>query len=281
MSDKPAGFLNRVLGRKSADETDAAPALASRLDTAPMDAGPILTLCFSYERGDNPREVTSADYALNMLLKGLSRLKIRATFQCPARLAETAFAQVTLIRDAGHEIACQGYRHETPADLTGAGLTATLKKCREVLGELEIAPAGFHPPAEISDAADFQRIAAEGFRYISELSREDGPRLLVDKPGPLVRMPIAGNDSGYARHPENPRHVVEKHAALIERLARKKHYLALNYHTWVLGESRERFSHLEELLKLALDHQVQFRPFVQALPAPYRPKPGGAAEARA
>jgi len=274
MSGKSGGILKRLFGGSSEPKSeDAAPGRASRLSMAPMDPGPILTLCFSYERGESARDVTHSDSALERTLQLLARLKIHATFHCPARLAETAFNQLGSIRDAGHEIACQGYRRESAAELTGNALSDTLRKCRESLSELDVTPVGFHPPGELGEAGAYLRLAREGFRYVSALSREDNPRLLVETP-PLVRMPIAANDSGYARHPEDPRHVLTKHLALVDRLIRKRHYLALNYHVWVLGDATERFADLEAVASRALRAGASVRPFVTALPAPYRPASG-------
>ena len=40
------------------------------------------------------------------------------------------------------------------------------------------------------------------------------PSLTVSDP-PLVFLPITSNDSGYIRHPEDPKHVYNKHHGVI------------------------------------------------------------------
>ncbi|MEE8168963.1 MAG: polysaccharide deacetylase family protein [Phycisphaerae bacterium] len=274
MNEDSGGFLQRWFGRKrEATPTVDSAGLASRGTLAPMEPGPILTVAFNFEHGGRHGTASGVDYALERTVSCLDQRGIHATFHCPARQAETAHEQLAHIRDAGHEIACHGYDRESSRELVGEALERMLTLCQEAMSDMGVQAIGFHPPAECKSPDAYRAIARHGFRYISELSREDNPRLLISKPALLLRMPIAANDSGYARHPEQPRHVLEKHRALIERVVRKEHYLALSYHIWILGEEPARFDDLQALLDTAQSAGVKFRTFEQALPETYRPKP--------
>jgi peptidoglycan/xylan/chitin deacetylase (PgdA/CDA1 family) len=249
---------------------DEAVVLARRAMIAAMEQGPLLTMSFNYETHTSD-DLTSSEYALDHVLDMLAGFGVHATFQCPARMAETTPQPMVRIARAGHDLCCCGYNHETAAEVEGPGFNGALTKARVALTRRNIHAIGLHPPVALKDPALYPIIARNGFRYVSELSREDNPRLLIDQPAPLIKMPIASNDSGYTRHPENPKHVYEKHEALIQRVIRKQHYLALNYHLWVLGDRRERLDQVRALLKMAIDGGVKIRSFAEALPPDYRP----------
>src|SRR5438045_6686355 len=111
----------------------------------------------------------------------------------------------------------------------------------------------------------------QGFKYKCELMKHNSrPTLIVQDP-PLVQLPIGSNDSGYIRHPDDPKHVYNKHHGLIIRAIQARQYLALAYHTWMFGERRERFDDFVQLMEATLEGGVKIVPFVEALPERYRP----------
>jgi len=256
------GIWKRLFGGKEQDAASGQSSLLSEMD------GPLMTLAFDFGRGSDD---VDANNSLGRILKYLDKLNIKATFWCAAKLCETAPVPLAKIRDAGHEIGCLGYQHEALQKLDNQMLSRVLMRCRELMAKRGLHPAGYRPPTGTIDERICREVARQGFKYIADLDPRKDPELIVAEPFPLVFMPIASNDSGFLRHPDEPHHVFEKHHTLIVKTIRERGFLALNYHTWVLGDHPGRIEDLLILIEKSVKAQMKFRPFVEALPSKYRP----------
>lgn len=273
MSGRLVRFFESLLGRRGEahDEADTPSAAREPSVLIDVDAQSAVIFSFNYDRALSGIDVTDADHGMERVLSVLAHLKVRAAFQCPAHLADTAPAQVVMIRDAGHEIVCHGYAHETLKTLTDDQLARLVLRCREEYAIRGIEPLGFHPPGHAREPRLAAHLALQGFRFVTELEHKGRPRLIPARPHPVVRMPIASNDSGYMRHPDDPQHVYAKHRRLIDKYARHGRLLALNYHVWMLGDKKERIEDVVLLIEEARKRQLRICTFAEALPERFRP----------
>lgn len=268
MSNSGSGFLSRLFRGKQ--QTDTAEEQSLRGE---MDKTPILALSFNYDRPTEAKDISQVEVGLDRILNCMSKLKLTATFHCAAKLCDTAATQIAHIRDAGHEIACNGYSRENLTEQSPESLRNLLLRCRDFMARRGIQAHGFHPPSEGMNPRIYKELAIHGFRYVTELKPSHTPVLLHPAPHPLVRMPITSNDSGYLRHRAEPHYVYEKHHELIVKMAQGKNYVGLNYHLSLLGESRQRIEDLLLIIEGAMKMQVAIRPFAESLPKAYRPPP--------
>lgn len=267
MSGDSGSIFGRLFGRKKAKVE----AIAGKSIVNEMAPGPILSLCLVYGRGADD---AIADAGLNIALQILDRRKVKCSFACAAKLAETAATQLARIRDHGHEIVCHGYQQESPQKLDDMMLSRLLMRCREVLAKRGVHAAGYMPPTGTMEPRVFNELAKQGFKYATELKQDKAdspPRLVVGDPLPLVYLAISSNDSGYVRHPEDPKHVFNKHHSILNRTLHAKSYVALCYHTWMFGERKERAEDFAHVLDTAQGAGFKIMPLVEALPERFRP----------
>lgn len=230
------------------------------------DIPPALTLSFDYERGLSGDDPSLADAGLEAVLAGLARRRLRATFNCCAKLAELAPERIRGIRDAGHEVACHGYAHESPRDLSDGDLRDMLRRSIEAFGALSIRPFGFRSPQSHWDKRLMRELATAGFRYSAEHDRANRPYVITRQPAALIRFPVRTDDWDYIRNPAAPE-VVSRHTAYLRTAAAAKLPLALGYHPWVLAQDVRRVHDWEALVDLALELQVPIAPFADLLPS--------------
>lgn len=225
-----------------------------------------LTFSFDYERGLSGDDPTLADTGLDAVLAGLARRRVRATFNCCAKLAELAPDRIRSIAAAGHEVACHGYAHESPRDLSDADLVDMLRRSVDVFGAVSIRPIGFRSPQSHWDKRLMRELSATGFLYSAERDRASRPYVITRQPQALIRFPIRTDDWDYIRNPAAPE-VIARHTGYLRAAAAAKLPLALGYHPWVLAQDASRLRDWESLLDLALALQVPIAPFSDLMPS--------------
>lgn len=204
-----------------------------------------------------PRRVASAT---RFVLDALAAHDVQATFFVLGWVAEREPSLVREIADAGHEVACHGYGHVLPADLTDDEFRADLLRARRVLEDLSGQPVvGYRAPSFNINRDQLRVLAASGFRYdtsIHPFTLHDryaqvddlGDRLQpgvyeltgglveltlpVERWGP-VQLPVGGG--GYFRlFPSS------LFRTLVRRLlTRQRHYL-MYLHTWEFDPAQPR-----------------------------------------
>lgn len=229
------------------------------------DIPPALTLSFDYERGLAGDDIALADAGLDAILIALDRRKLRATFNCCARIAELAPDRIRCIVEAGHEVACHGYAHESPRDLTDSELRDMLRRSLDAFGDVGVRPAGFRSPQSHWDKRLMRELAGANFRYSAEHDRSHRPYVITRQPRDLIRFPVATDDWDYVRNPAAPE-IQVRHAAYLRNAAATNFSLALGYHPWVLAQDSKRLRVWESLVDLAIELQFPIVPFSQLLP---------------
>lgn len=226
---------------------------------------PTFVLSFDYERGLAFDSAELADRGLDLVLAALARRNLRGTFNCVARIVEVAPERIQAIAAAGHEVACHGYMHESPRDLTDLQLRQMLFRSRETFARLDISPIGFRSPRSHWDQRLPQELARLGFRYNAEHDKAHHPYLLAAEPKPVVRMPVTTDDWGYVKYPTEPDRVPSRHLRYLRRAAEQKLFLALGYHPWLLAEKPQRFAEFEALIDLAVNSGFRIGCFADVL----------------
>lgn len=129
---------------------------------------------------------------VDRLLRLFQSLKISATFFVPGREVERHPGLIKDIRDAGHEIAANGYALEDHSAL-GDNELETLKKAHGCLGDLlGTAPVGWRAPDGLMSAKTLGHLATLGYLYDSSFQDDDFPYLL-DKDGGVGMVEIPQN----------------------------------------------------------------------------------------
>lgn len=132
-----------------------------------------------------------ADPGTDRLLSLLDKLKLRITFNVVADLCRSHPQRVARIRDAGHEIACHGYRHERPRDLPRTNLDNMLQDALDCFAELDTRPIGFRSPESAWCVPLLSALARHGFRWNAE--RDPAIRPYRISRG-LIRFPVRTDD---------------------------------------------------------------------------------------
>ncbi|MFQ5410847.1 MAG: polysaccharide deacetylase family protein [Phycisphaerae bacterium] len=241
----------------------------AKRELLPIDR-PTVGLCFDYERGIAYDSQYLSDIGLDLILKALKQHSLRATFNCPAKLCETSPDQLSMIADAGHEIAVLGYADETPADLTPDAIKQLVYTCRNAYARRGLNPTGFRVAKSKWDDRLTGEMAAQGFLYNAE--HDHSRHLYVLSPGspPLVRIPIYTDDRGLRRGEDTYDTTVSKHLRLIRKAIQHTCFVSICFHPWIMAEDMERFEHWQIWLTHALKGGAKVCAMEDALPAEYR-----------
>ena len=118
----------------------------------------------------------SVTRALPRILELLADLDLGATFFVEGLNTELYPDTLLEIAEAGHEIACHGWRHERWADLTPARERDVLERSIQAMRELSIRPLGFRPPGGDLTPSSLAVLKELDFAYCSPAGRGYGIR---------------------------------------------------------------------------------------------------------
>jgi polysaccharide deacetylase family protein (PEP-CTERM system associated) len=122
------------------------------------------------------------------ILQLLERYQIRATFFILGWVADREPMLVKEIAAAGHEIACHGYGHIMPLQLTTAAFREDLLRARKTLEDISGSPVvGYRAPSFNIDHDRLAIVAECGFQYDSS----HHPFAVHERYGRLGRLPAA------------------------------------------------------------------------------------------
>lgn len=166
--------------------------VGSRLHSLPAPAEPTCCLFCDFE-GHFAGEAGAAfaDRGTDRLLTLLDSLGLRITFNVVADLCRLHPKRVARIRDAGHEIACHGHRHERPRDLPRTNLDNMLQDALDCFAELGVRPIGFRSPESAWSVPLLPALARHGFRWNAERDPAIGPYRISRG---LIRFPVRTDD---------------------------------------------------------------------------------------
>lgn len=183
------GALSRWIEKRRRRMTAYA---GSRLHSLPAPVEPACCLFCDFEghfAGEEGAEF--ADPGTDRLLSLLDAHGLRITFNVVADLCRSHPQRVARIRDAGHEIACHGYRHERPRDLPRANLDNMLQGALACFAELGVRPIGFRSPESAWSVPLLPALARHGFRWNAERDPATGPYRISRG---LIRFPVRTDD---------------------------------------------------------------------------------------
>ena len=117
---------------------------------------------------DDPPSFCEKD--LNSILDFFSALNITATFFVLGEIAETSPGLVEMIADAGHEIACHGYSHDSATSLGVIKFEEHLEKAKGVIERvLRTKLLGYRSPNYGINTEAINILESRGFRYDSSV----------------------------------------------------------------------------------------------------------------
>lgn len=238
-------------------------------------AGATVGLCFDYERDllmDSSPELS--DFGIEHILGVLKKHKLRATFNCAAKLCEEMTHQIRRIADHGHELAVYGYAGESWTDLDAAAMKQLLYKCRAAFSRAGLSPIGFRSKSTQCNAIMAHELALQRFRYNSQHDHAKHPYICLKDDPPLARIPVATDDRGFVRgrkkdHEEASK-VLSKHDRYLRKALVRGHFISIAYHPWILAEEKSRMREWETWLEAAIKSGARVGALEDALPAEYR-----------
>ena len=267
MAEEKAGWFGRVFKRKAATEKQMSH-LAAR-DAVPVKQ-PTIGLNFDYARGLDFENDFLSDDGLKRIMATLKRYGLRATFNCPAKLCELASDQITMIAEAGHEIAVMGYNNESPKELTQDAIKQMLFACRNAFRQRGLHPIGFRSPFSHWTEGLCEELSKQQFLYNAEHDHAKNPYVLVPGEPPLLRIPIYTDDRGLRRREKTYNATVSKHHRLIRRAMTGKHFVSICFHRWLLAEEQHRMDHWEDWLESAVKSGSRLCAMEDVIPEQYR-----------
>ncbi len=256
--DKKIGFISRLFGKKSDNPENGKKLLPSNEAR--------LGLCFHYERGINFCSEFLSEVGLKYILKELKRQEVKATFFCPARLAETVPEHVTGLYRRGHEIAALGNEGEAPAEQTDDGVKQLVYTCRAKFANIGVPIVGFRAPHGQWDERLCRELARQKYRYSAEHEHTKGVYVITPGKPPLYRVPIYSTDKGLLRREETVNRTISKHHRLLRKASEGRHFTSVCFHAWILAEEKDRMQHFIDWLNAAVKLGIKIGPLRDALP---------------
>lgn len=219
----------------------------ARFRRLPRPDAPAVALFCDFEgHHAGPEGDRFADRGLDRLLAALGSLQLRMTFNVVAELCRTHPRRIERIVAAGHEIACHGWRHERPRELSVGQLDDMLRGARACFAELDLRPIGFRAPESAWSAALLHRLPTHGFRWNAERDAADGPYRITPQ---VVRVPVATDDWDLAGGETTAGKILDKWNRHIEAAMFARRVIGLGVHEWIIGRFDEFAAGFDSLLR--------------------------------
>jgi peptidoglycan-N-acetylglucosamine deacetylase len=220
----------------------------ARLRRIPRDPGATLGVFCDFEGHFGGAEAAGhSERGLDLLLAMLDEHGMRITFNVVADLCRSHPRQISRIVEAGHEIACHGWRHERPRDLSAGEIDAALHNALACFAALGLRPKGFRSPQSAWSVALLHSLPGHGYTWNAERERRigAGPYLIHRR---LVRVPVTSDDWDLADGTGSPPALLEKWRNCLAAALRQKAVICLGVHEWIIGGSEEYASRLRSFL---------------------------------
>ncbi len=179
-----------------------------------------------------PAAGVHSDRGLDLLLGLLDRRRLRITFNVVAELCRTHPRRIRRIADAGHEIACHGWRHERPRDFDRAAVEELLNHAASCFAELGLRPVGFRSPQSDWSVPLLRALATLGYRWNAERDPADTPYRIM---GGLIRLPVATDDWDLVADPAALPRLMFKWRQCVDRGLARRRVVCIGLHEWLLG----------------------------------------------
>lgn len=235
----------------------------------PVDR-PTIGLCFNFERGLLFESEYLFDVGLQHILQTLKEYKLRATFNCPAKLCDIGPDHLKTIANAGHEIAVLGFNDESPKDLTDEAIRQLVFSCRTAFTRRGYNPIGFRAPHSKWDMRLMHELARQNFKYSAEHDHAKQPYIVVKGPPSVVRLPTYTDDRGLRRSEDTQDAVVSKHLRVLRKAIQNKRFASIVFHPWILAEDMQRMEHWQAWVRGAVREGARVCAMEDVLPKEYR-----------
>lgn len=236
--------------------------------------GATVGLCFDYERDLTFDSAELSDNGVEHILSVLKKLKLRATFNCAAKLCEEVAHQIRTIADAGHELAVYGYAGESWAHLDAAAIKQLVYKCRAAFSKANLSPIGFRSKSTQCHAPIARELSLQRFRYNAQHDHAKHPYICLADDPPFVRVPIATDDRGFVRGKDDAyqeaNKVVSKHDRYLRKALVRGHFVSIAFHPWILAEESSRMHEWECWIDTAVKGGARIGALEDAIPPAYR-----------
>jgi peptidoglycan/xylan/chitin deacetylase (PgdA/CDA1 family) len=215
------------------------------------------------ERGTWPEDQPLGEHfsvreCLPRVLDALARHDLRATFFVEGLNGELYPDALAGLRDAGHEVACHGWRHEPWHGVEGE--RERLARAREALG----GPAGFRPPGGRLNPGTPALLGELGFSYCSPAGSREG-RLeglavlpfrwtLIDAYYYVPHFGPLRQRNGDSEEPMEPALMRERMLGALEEHG--EGHLALLFHPFLLSVGDEALAAMSDVLSRAGELRV-------------------------
>lgn len=202
-----------------------------------------------------------AEAGLERLLEMTARLGIRMTFNVVAELCVSHPRRIERLIEAGHEIACHGWRHERPREMPADEMDRMLLRALGCFEKLGLRPAGFRSPESAWSVPLLRSLARHGFAWNAERDFSDRPYRIGRG---LVRVPVRTDDWDLADGRAGVIDVMTKWYSAIERTIHNRGIIGLGVHEWIVGRNVELFDALGAFLLDISNRGVQCRSLREA-----------------
>ena len=218
-----------------------------------------------------------ADAGTDRLLAMANTHRLPITFNVVAALCTTHPHRVTRLRDAGCEIACHGWQHESPRSLSPTETHAMLTGAINAFAALDIQPTGFRSPRSAWTMSLMKLLPKFHLRW----SAERDPSWHAYRIAPtILRIPAKSDDWDLVDGTGDVASLFAKWDRLIDITRQRTGTIAIGIHEWIVGRNSQFAPRLEDWLSdLARDPTIRLCRIVDALPTPhnYIPDAGAAA----
>lgn len=173
-----------------------------------------------------------ADEGTDRLLEILDRAGLRITFNVVAELCLTHPDRVKRIRDAGHEIGCHGWRHESPRDLSGDETIEMLQYAVAAFEQLKIEPSGFRSPRSAWSMALVHYLPHYSFAWNAERDPAWRPYHIYDL---MTRVATKSDDWDLVDGTSDATTLLNKWRRIVDESRRRNGCVAIGLHEWIVG----------------------------------------------
>lgn len=173
-----------------------------------------------------------AEAGTERLLEILANSDLRITFNVVADLCSTHPLRIERVRDAGHEIGCHGWRHESPRDLTGDQTIEMLQRAIAAFERLKIVPSGFRSPRSSWTTALVQYLPHYSFEWNAERDVSWQPYRICDL---MARISVKTDDWDLFDGTSNASTLLDKWRSVVKETRSRGGCVAVGLHEWIVG----------------------------------------------
>ncbi len=205
-----------------------------------------------------------ADIGTDRLLDLLERCGLKITFNVVADLCKTHPERVKRIRAAGHEIACHGWKHESPRDLSDDETIEMLQKAVAAFESLKIVPSGFRSPRSAWSSSLVRYLPHYQFEWNAERDGAWRPYRIHDL---MFRVSVKTDDWDLVDGTSDAAGLFEKWRGVVAETKGNSGCIAIGVHEWIVGMESAYAEGLESFVReLQSDESMQISGIGDALP---------------